>query len=104
LFFVLLSILPVTQSLRAYGIEQKSTYFPERAVWEKRKPEELGLDSQRLQEAIDFAVANEWKGSKDLEIAVTQAFSVEPYGGVLGPTKARGESNGIVVKNGYIVA
>ncbi len=66
LFFILLSILPVTQSLLAYGAEQKSTYFPERGVWEKRTPEELGLDSQRLQEAIEFAVAIEWTGPKDL--------------------------------------
>lgn len=104
LFFVLLSILPVTQSHHAYGAEQQSIYFPARGVWEKRKPEELGLDSKKLQEAIEFAVANEWTGPKDLEIAVTQAFSVEPYGGVLGPTKERGDSNGVIVKNGYIVA
>jgi CubicO group peptidase (beta-lactamase class C family) len=104
LFFVFLSIQPVSQSLYPYATDQKSTYFPEKGVWEKRKPEDLGMDSQKLQEAIDFAVANEWTGPKDLEAAVTQAFSVEPYGGVLGPTKERGASNGIVVKNGYIVA
>jgi len=104
LLLILSSLLPVTESLHAYSEDQKSTYFPKKGLWEKRKPEELGMDSQRLQEAIDFAVANEWSGPKDLEIAVTQAFSVEPYGGVLGPTKERGESNGIIVKNGYIIA
>jgi len=103
-FFVLLSIIPVTESLYAYSKDQKPAYFPKRGVWEKREPEELGLDSRLLQEAIDFAVANEWTGPKDLKIAVTQAFAVEPYGGVLGPTKERGESNGIIVKNGYIAA
>jgi len=103
-FFVLLSIIPVTESLYAYSKDQKPAYFPKRRVWEKREPEELGLDSRLLQEAIDFAVANEWTGPKDLKIAVTQAFAVEPYGGVLGPTKERGESNGIIVKNGYIAA
>ena len=104
LFFILSSLLPVTESLHAYSEDQKSTYFPKKGVWEKRKPEELEMDSQRLQEAIEFAVANEWTGPKDLEIAVTKAFAVEPYGGVLGPTKERGESNGVIVKNGYIVA
>lgn len=104
LFFVLLSTLPISQSLYPYAADQKSTYFPEKGVWEKRKPEDLGMDSLKLKEAIDFAVANEWTGPKDLEVAVTQAFSAEPYGGVLGPTKERGASNGVIVKNGYIVA
>ena len=74
LLFILLSILPVSQTFYAYAAEQKSTYFPERGVWEKRKPEELGLDSQKLQEAIDFALANEYSGPKDLRIAILEGF------------------------------
>ena len=104
LFLVLLSVLPGNDSLLAIGTDPDSAYFPEKGIWEKRKPEVLGMDSQLLQEAIDFAVASEWNGPTDLEKAVTQAFAVEPYGGVLGPTKERGNSNGIIVKNGYIVA
>jgi CubicO group peptidase (beta-lactamase class C family) len=71
---------------------------------EKRKPEELGMDSGLLQEAIDYALANEWGGPKDLKEAITQSFGREPYGTIIGPTKSRGGAAGIVIKNGYIVA
>ena len=103
-FVIFLLLLPAVEEFHVFAKEKPSTYFPPRGVWEKRKPEELNMDSVLLQEAIDFALANEWKGSKDLKAAVESAFSREPFDGVLGPTKERGVSNGIVVKNGYIVA
>ncbi|MGD2294257.1 MAG: serine hydrolase [Candidatus Aminicenantes bacterium] len=84
---------------------KKTCYFPGRAdCWETRKPEDLGMDSKRLKEAVDFAQSNGWTGPKDLKISITQAFSREPYGEILGPTKERGETNGILIKDGYIVA
>lgn len=85
--------------------EKRSAYFPGKGdTWEKRTPEELGMDSSLLQEAIDYAMANEWRGPKDLKKAITQSFGREPYGTIIGPTKSRGRASGIILKNGYIVA
>ena len=87
------------------GKSKQSLYFPAKGdAWEKHKPEDLGMDSKLLQEAVEFARKNEWKGHKDLKKAIERSFSREPFFSILGPTKERGEINGIVIKNGYIVA
>ncbi len=87
------------------GISKQSLYFPSKGdAWEKRKPEDLGMDSKLLQEAVEFARKNPSKGSKDLKKAIERSSSREPFFSILGPTKERGETNGIVIKNGYIVA
>ena len=84
---------------------KQSLYFPAKGdAWEKRKPEELEMDSKLLQEAVEFARKNPWQGSKDLKKSIERGFSREPFFSILGPTKERGETNGIVIKNGYIVA
>lgn len=89
----------------ARSAEKGSAYFPGKGdTWEKRTPDELGMDSRLLQEAVDYAMANEWRGPKDLKEAITQAFGREPYGTIIGPTKSRGGAAGLVLKNGYIVA
>jgi CubicO group peptidase (beta-lactamase class C family) len=85
--------------------EKRSVYFPGKGdKWEKRTPEELGMNSRLLQEAVDYAKANEWRGPKDPKAAITQSFAREPYGTLIGPTKLRGGAAGIILKNGYIVA
>ena len=33
-----------------------------------------------------------------------KGFSTEPYHSIKGPTKKRGESNGLIIKDGYIIA
>lgn len=87
------------------GISKQSLYFPSKGdAWEKRKPEDLGMDSKLLQEAVEFARKNPSKGPKDLKKAIERSFSREPFFSILGPTKERGETNGIIIKNGYIVA
>jgi CubicO group peptidase (beta-lactamase class C family) len=87
------------------GISKQSLYFPSKGdAWEKRKPEDLGMNSKLLQEAVEFARENPSKDPKDLKKAIERSFSREPFFSILGPTKERGETNGIVIKNGYIVA
>ena len=81
------------------------TYFPDRLAWETRTPEQMGMSSARLQEAIDFAIANESTAPKDLALAhYLSPFGREPYSTLIGPTTVRAPLNGLVVKNGYIVA
>jgi CubicO group peptidase (beta-lactamase class C family) len=87
------------------GKSKQSLYFPLKGdAWEKRKPEDVGMDSKLLQEAVEFAMKNPNKGPKDLKKAIERSFSREPFFSILGPTKERGETNGMVIKDGYIVA
>lgn len=95
LFFVQLSfvLLPAQKS-----------YFPARGTWEVKKPDETGLNGSKIQEAVDFALANEYEGSKDLRIAIIEAFRREPYHHIVGRTKKRGGPAGVILKDGHIVA
>lgn len=100
IFFVcLLSVLVSAQ----INFAQKN-YFPSSETWETRTPEQAKFDAAKLKEAIDFAVANEAKASRDMELSQSQTFGREPFGEIIGVTKPRGDMTGIIVKNGYIVA
>jgi len=85
------------------SIAQKS-YFPSATTWDKKEPTTLGLDTSKLQAAVQFAEDNEYSGSKDLRIAILKGFAAEPFHEVLGPTKKRGGPAGVILKNGYMVA
>ncbi|MBW1297355.1 serine hydrolase domain-containing protein [Aquimarina litoralis] len=93
-FFGLLTSLGITQEL----------YFPDRGNWEEKNPTEFNINATKLDEAIQYANANEHSGSKDLRIAILKGFEHEPYHQILGPTKKRGTPAGLILKNGYIVA
>ena len=89
----------------ASALTAQGTYFPERRDWETREPSALGMDAALLQEAIDFAVANENPANHDLALNhELSSFGREPFGRRIGPTTVRAPLNGLVVKNGYIVA
>ncbi|MEM6845331.1 MAG: serine hydrolase [Bacteroidota bacterium] len=83
---------------------QTKPYFPASQTWEALPPQQMGLNAEQLQQAVDFAQANEYEGDHDLEIAILKGFAREPYHEIKGPTKDRGEPAGIILKNGYIVA
>lgn len=84
---------------------QQAYYFPDRgAEWERLEPADAGFDAALLQEAVDFALANEYSGSRDLRQAILKGFQREPFHEILGPTKKRGGPAGMILKNGYVVA
>ena len=72
--------------------------------WERRTPEQVGMNADRLQEAIAFARAQETKAPRNLELAHYQTFGREPFGEGIGPFAERGEPTGIILRHGYIVA
>jgi len=87
------------------------TYFPAKENWIKKKPEELGMDPDILEEAVLLAKSdpapdyppgvdiNEYK-SKEL-----QSYSNgHDDGKIIGPLKRRGTVNGLVIRHGYIAA
>jgi CubicO group peptidase (beta-lactamase class C family) len=80
-------------------------YFPpSHGAWGKKEPKEFKINSKKLESAIDFAMENEYSGSRDLRIAILKGFAHEPYHKILGPTKKRGGPAGLILKNGYQIA
>jgi CubicO group peptidase (beta-lactamase class C family) len=78
--------------------QQAATYFPPAGTWQHKSPAAVGLDSVKLQQAVDYALANgsKWDFDKD---------QVRTFGTPLGPLpKSRAATNGIILRHGYIVA
>ena len=101
----------VSLTLVASGFSRKieaqssTAYFPTASEWQTRTPEQAGMDSARVNEAIKYAVANENPGFKDLYLDQATTFGArEPFDTVIGPMKERGALNGLIIRNGYIIA
>jgi CubicO group peptidase (beta-lactamase class C family) len=84
---------------------QSARYFPPPGdAWERRAPPAVGMDSTALAAAVAFAQANEINWSLDMAEQLRTNTAQEPYPEILGPLTNRGHQNGIIVRNGYIVA
>jgi CubicO group peptidase (beta-lactamase class C family) len=80
------------------------TYWPGRNLdWERRQPEQLGLDSAKITEALDLASRSETNGPRDLMANHQRTFAREPHGEAIGPFTTRGPQSGVIVYRGYIV-
>ncbi len=79
-------------------------YFPERHDWQRRPPQEVGLDPALLQEAIAYSISAENPATRDLALDLAVTFGREPFGDAIGPTQPRGDLNGLVIRRGYIAA
>ena len=79
-------------------------YYPSRGQWEEKFPSDVDLNVAAIDEAVQFALDNEYAGQKDLRLAILEGFSREPYHKLQGPTKERGGPAGLIIKDGYIVA
>lgn len=83
---------------------QKSYHFPDKSgAWEHKDSKDFNIKNEVLEKAVDFAMTNEYSGSKDLRIAILEGFKSEPFHEVLGPTKKRGGPAGMILKNGYVI-
>jgi len=91
---------------RAFPAGQAAAeYTPGRGDdWESRGPADSGMDAARLQEAVDYARAHETTMPDDLGEYLRDRFEGQPDQEIVGPTSERGGVNGIVVRDGYIVA
>lgn len=102
--FLLLSIVAMSGICQKKSKSQSiAPYFPDKE-WIHKQPEETGVDSQKLKEAIDFAISHETKSPRNLEQNHYQTFGREPFGDAIGPMKDRGAPTGVIIKNGYIIA
>src|SRR5262245_42134795 len=75
-------------------------YYPAAGeAWEKKRPEDVGMDSALRDAAVGKAKTHASRMPRDF------STQVQPFGSLLGPMpKERGETNGIVIRHGYIVA
>jgi CubicO group peptidase (beta-lactamase class C family) len=95
-----LLVLVLAVSLVRSGLEaQSAPYYPPAGSWAKKTPAELGMDPQRLAEAVTFAQGRE--SSREMDFSDQERI----FGSLLGsvPTK-RAKTNGLVVYKGYVVA
>lgn len=75
-------------------------------AWERRDPQDAGIDPGRLAEAINFSTDPAHAGSpRDLGCHLVREHTLKHDDGVLhGPTQFHGLASGVVVRNGYLVA
>ena len=86
-------------------LSPQEVYFPAHRNWETRTPEQAAMDASILQDAIQIAVANENPAPHDLALNhELSSFGQEPFSQRIGPTTVRAAINGLIVRNGYIVA
>jgi|TARA_B110000438_G_scaffold68145_2_gene68481 hypothetical protein len=88
--------------LISVNVYSQELYYPNK-IWDEKLPENVSIDSKKLNEAIQFAIINENGVEKDLRIAIIKSFGNEPNFRIKGPTKKRGNPNGLIIKNGYII-
>lgn len=101
---IILLALMASTFLSAPVLAQKvQPYYPE-ATWQTKLPKELKVDAAWLDSAVAFAKKSENGVEKDLRVANLKAYVREPDYKIMGPMKERGGPNGVIIKNGYIIA
>jgi CubicO group peptidase (beta-lactamase class C family) len=91
--------------LPALPAAAQDVYYPAPGdAWERRTPEQVGMDPRRVRDAVAYAVENEARASRDLEANHYRTFGREPFGDAIGAFRERGDPAGIILRNGYIVA
>jgi CubicO group peptidase (beta-lactamase class C family) len=97
--FILRPSLPV-QSQTKPAQKPSALYYPESGDrWQHQRPEEAGMDSALLEQAVAYAKTQPSTMPADF------STQVETFGRVLGPLpKSRGATNGMIIRHGYIVA
>ena len=104
LLFILISSFSFSQKNKENKTVVAKDYFPSAQSWEHKDPSSIGLDSNKINAAIQFAKENEAKLPRNQEIAQAMTFGKEPYSDAIGPLAERGEPTGIIIYKGYIVA
>lgn len=80
--------------------KRTAVYYPAPGDgWQRRRPEDVGMDNVLLEQAVAYAKTQASTTPADF------STQVETFGRVLGPLpKMRGDTNGIIIRHGYIVA
>jgi CubicO group peptidase (beta-lactamase class C family) len=97
-------VLLVALTIGASGAAAQSSYVPPRGEWERRAPEQVGLDAAGVRAAVEHALEHASATPRDLLEQHRRSFGREPHGEAVGPFKERGDATGLIIRNGYIVA
>ena len=76
-------------------------YYPEAGHWPAQDPGQLGLDAARLEAAVQGAREHEATLPPDLGAYLRDRFQ-GPGNEIVGPTKPRGQPNGLVIRHGRV--
>ena len=81
-------------------------YFPQSdPAWERREPKAAGLDPAAIAAASRHATEHETPWGRDLARMIAMDFGeAPPWNEALGPVRPRGGPNGLVLRQGMIVA
>ena len=82
---------------------QKGIYFPSAKNWEHKSPSFFSIDSNKIKEAFDYAMAHENTQPKNLWLSQAMQFGKEPFSDPIGPMADRGPAAGIIIYKGYII-
>jgi CubicO group peptidase (beta-lactamase class C family) len=99
IFFFLLCLLSFSKAKA-----QQNNYYPIAGQWDVKSPAIFGIDSNKIQEAISFAIANETKAPRNLRLSQAIQFGKEPFSDPIGPMSERGDATGVIIYKGYIIA
>jgi CubicO group peptidase (beta-lactamase class C family) len=83
------------------------TSFPSREEWQTRRAADVGMSADGLRAAVDYHLMHESKWPRDFITSSGRYIGVadEPEDSeVLGPVRARGAANGLILRAGSIVA
>ena len=73
------------------------------APWPRITPAEAGFDAASLDEAVRFAAAHETPWPRDLRAHLEAGFfEPPPFNEILGPIRARGAPNGLILRHGKV--
>lgn len=89
--------------LSIQALRSQTPYYPD-SLWQTKSPAELKMNTELLDNAVNFAVHNDSRTNYNLTIANYQAYADEPDYRILGPMKDRGKPAGVIIHHGYIVA
>ena len=99
------SLVALVVASSAVILDAQVVYFPAAAQWERRMPAQVGFDPAALNDAIQFANANENPTFRDLRLYQATTYGTrEPFDTPIGPTTVRGPVSGVIIRNGYLVA
>ncbi len=102
---ILLRLILLLTVLLPLSVIAQDDYYPPRGQWQRATPEAVGMDAVQLAKAVSFAQEKAVVEPGDLAQAITDSFAPrEPDFRILGPTRARAGSAGLIIRKGYIVA
>jgi CubicO group peptidase (beta-lactamase class C family) len=88
--------------------QESSAYFPPAGpskAWERRQPEQVGIDPSKLEAAVKFARKNEMPWRRELGEQLFHDSVLEPAAAApLGPVIDRSGPSGVILRHGYVVA